>query len=51
VALKIDYWNAVDAGDDARAQRLSTQARRLADDLKNVGRQEPSKKTAYRSEA
>lgn len=34
VALKIDYWHAVEAGDDARAELLSTEARALADDLK-----------------
>jgi DNA-binding transcriptional MerR regulator len=33
VDLKIDYWQAVDAGDDARVERLSKQARALADDL------------------
>lgn len=38
VALKVDYWRAVQAGDDARAAELSTQARALADDLKRVGR-------------
>jgi len=27
VRLKIDYWHAVQAGDDARAERLSTGAR------------------------
>jgi DNA-binding transcriptional MerR regulator len=36
VALKIDYWHAVDAGDDARAQRISADARALADGLKRV---------------
>jgi DNA-binding transcriptional MerR regulator len=39
VALKIDYWHAVDAGDDARAELLSGEARKLADDLKRVGKQ------------
>ena len=39
VALKIDYWHATDAGDDARAELLSGEARKLADDLKDVGRQ------------
>lgn len=34
VALKVDYWHAVQAGDDARADQLSTEARALADDLK-----------------
>ena len=36
VSLKIDYWHAVDAGDDARAQRISADARALADGLKRV---------------
>jgi DNA-binding transcriptional MerR regulator len=39
VALKIDYWHATAAGDDARAELLSSEARKLADDLKEVGRQ------------
>ena len=39
VALKIDYWHATAAGDDARAELLSGEARKLADDLKEVGRQ------------
>ena len=34
VALKIDYWQAVQTGDDARAAELSTRARALADELK-----------------
>jgi DNA-binding transcriptional MerR regulator len=38
VALKIDYWYATDAGDDARADLLSYEARKLADDLKRVGK-------------
>lgn len=38
VALKVDYWRAVQAGDDARAAELSTRARALADDLTHVGR-------------
>ena len=38
VALKIDFWNATDAGDDARAELLSGEARRLADDLKRTGK-------------
>ena len=37
VALKIDYWRAVAGGDDARAERLSGEARALADDLKRTG--------------
>jgi len=39
VALKIDYWHATHAGDDARAELLSGEARKLADDLKRVGKQ------------
>ena len=39
VALKIDYWHAVDAGDTARAELLSGEARKLADDLKSARRQ------------
>ena len=39
VELKIDYWHAVDAGDDARAELLSSEARKLADDLKQGGKQ------------
>ena len=38
VALKVDYWRAIQAGDDARAAELSTRARALADDLTRVGR-------------
>jgi DNA-binding transcriptional MerR regulator len=38
VALKLDYWHAVDAGDDARAELLSGEARNLADDLKQGGK-------------
>ncbi len=37
VALKIDYWNAIDAGDDPRAELLSGEARKLADDLRRSG--------------
>jgi DNA-binding transcriptional MerR regulator len=36
VRLKIDYWHAVEAGDDARADELSTQARALADELQRT---------------
>jgi DNA-binding transcriptional MerR regulator len=36
VSLKIDYWHAVEAHDDARAQRISADARALADGLKRV---------------
>ena len=39
VALKIDYWLATEAGDEARAQLLSSEARTLADALKQVGKQ------------
>ena len=43
VALKIDYWHATAAGDDARAELLSGEARKLADDLKTpVGRRPPA---------
>lgn len=34
VRLKISYWRAIEAGDDARAELLSGQARVLADELK-----------------
>ena len=36
VRIKIDYWHAVRAGDDARTERLSAQARRLADELRDT---------------
>lgn len=36
VELKIDYWHAVQAGDEARAERLSSQARALADEMKRT---------------
>ncbi|WP_193609991.1 MerR family transcriptional regulator [Nocardioides lijunqiniae] len=36
VALKIDYWHAVAAGDDARAELLSGEARVLADELRRA---------------
>jgi len=36
VRLKIDYWKAVQAGDDARTELLSTEARALADQLKGA---------------
>jgi DNA-binding transcriptional MerR regulator len=39
VALKIDYWHAVDAGDTARAELLSGEARVLADELQRARRQ------------
>ncbi|WP_030543529.1 MerR family transcriptional regulator [Streptomyces albus] len=38
VRVKIDYWQAVQAGDDARAETLSTAARELADELKRAGK-------------
>lgn len=34
VQLKVDYWQAVAAGDDEKADALSAQARSLADELK-----------------
>ncbi|MDV7351608.1 MerR family transcriptional regulator [Rhodococcus sp. NPDC019627] len=36
VDLKIDYWRAIDAGDEARATLLAAEASALADDLKNT---------------
>ena len=39
VRLKIDYWRAVDAGDTARAELLSSEARKLADELKRAKQQ------------
>jgi DNA-binding transcriptional MerR regulator len=39
VRLKVHYWQAVEAGDTARAERLSDEARTLADDLKRVKQQ------------
>ena len=39
VRLKIDYWHAVDAGDTARAELLSSEARTLADELKRAKQQ------------
>jgi len=38
VRLKIDYWRAVQAGDEARSELLSTQARALADELRSAKR-------------
>jgi DNA-binding transcriptional MerR regulator len=38
VRLKIDYWHAVQAGDHARSEELSTEARALADELKRAGK-------------
>lgn len=34
VELKIDYWNAVASGNEARAQEIGAQARKLADIIK-----------------
>lgn len=34
VELKIDYWNAVAAGDESKAQEIGAQARKLADIIK-----------------
>ena len=39
VRIKIDYWHAVEAGDTARADLLSGEARALADELKRAGSQ------------
>jgi DNA-binding transcriptional MerR regulator len=39
VRLKIDYWHAVDAGDAAHAELLSSEARTLADELKRAKQQ------------
>jgi DNA-binding transcriptional MerR regulator len=39
VRLKIDYRHAVQAGDDARVELLSAEARALADDLKRARKQ------------
>ena len=36
VRLKMDYWQAVDAGDADRSELLSKEARALADELKRV---------------
>ena len=33
VEIKIGYWQAIDAGDDNRAERLANEARSLADEL------------------
>jgi len=38
VRLKIDYWHAVQDGDAARAELVSTKARALADGLKRARR-------------
>jgi DNA-binding transcriptional MerR regulator len=39
VRLKIDYWHAVEAGDTARAELLSSEARSVADRLKRPKKQ------------
>ena len=39
VQLKIDYWHAVEAGDDARVEVLSGEAGALADELKRARKQ------------
>ena len=36
VRIKIDYWRAVEVGDDAHADRLSGEARTLADELRDA---------------
>lgn len=36
VRIKVDYWHAVEAGDEDRAQLLSADARTLADALKDT---------------
>lgn len=38
VRIKIDYWTAVEAGDEARSELLSTEARGLADELRAAQR-------------
>jgi DNA-binding transcriptional MerR regulator len=39
VRIKINYWHAVEAGDDARAALLSGEARVLADELRDARKQ------------
>lgn len=39
VRIKIDYWRAVEGGDDARADLLSGEARTLADELRDARNQ------------
>lgn len=39
VRIKIDYWHAVEAGDDVRADLLSGEARTLADELRDARKQ------------
>jgi DNA-binding transcriptional MerR regulator len=36
VRIKVDYWHAVEAGDEERAELLSAEARTLADALKDT---------------
>ena len=38
VALKVTYWQALAAGDPARAEQISVQASTLADELRQVGK-------------
>lgn len=38
VALKIDYWHAVQAGDNDRAELISASASELADEMKKLGK-------------
>ena len=38
VGLKVTYWQAVAAGDPARAQEIAAQASALADELRQVGK-------------
>jgi hypothetical protein len=38
LGLKIEFWQAIQAGDQVRAERLSNEARALADDLKKSRR-------------
>ena len=39
VRIKIEYWLAVEAGDTAHADRLSGEARTLADELRDARKQ------------
>ena len=39
VRLKVEYWQAVQAGDEARTELLSNEARALADELKRAKHQ------------
>jgi DNA-binding transcriptional MerR regulator len=38
VALKVTYWDAVEAGDHARAEQISASAASLADELRQLGK-------------